>query len=184
MYSSVFTNGAKKTGYLVFNTFLGTTAASNELITVFNSFISQGVNELIIDLRNNLGGSTAMQDFLANIIVPAARTGQTMYRYEFNQQLQQDNFPLLKKKFGWSNGAFKPANNTETFVKNGTLALSRIFFIVTDNTASSSELLINNLKRLWMLSSLEKATLMVSLLDFSPLIYLTRCLCTLFPLEL
>lgn len=69
-----------------------------------------------------------------------------MYRYEFNQQLQQDNFPLLKKKFGWANGSFTAANNTETFTKNGSLALSRIFFIVTDNTASSSELLINNLK--------------------------------------
>jgi len=146
LYSNVFTNGTKKTGYFVFNTFLGTTAASNELITVINNFIGQGINELIIDLRNNLGGSTAMQDFLANILVPASKNGQTMYRYEFNQQLQQDNFPLLKKKFGWGNGSFTAANNTEKFVKNGSLALSRIFFIVTDNTASSSELLINNLK--------------------------------------
>src|SRR5690606_38995760 len=146
LFSNVFTNGAKKTGYFVFNTFLWTTAARNELVAVFNNFIDQGINELIIDLRNNLGGSTTMQDFLANILVPAAKDGQTMYRYEFNQQLQQDNFPLLKKKFGWGDGSFTAANNTEKFAKNGSLALNRVLFIVSDNTASSSELLINNLK--------------------------------------
>ncbi|ULT43056.1 S41 family peptidase [Niabella defluvii] len=147
LYSTVFTNGNKKIGYLVFNTFLGTQAALNDLLAVFDNFIGQGVNELIVDLRENLGGSTAMQDRFANILVPASKTGQTMYRYEFNQQLQQGNFPLVKKKLGiTSNDYFSVSTNTETFMKNKNLALNRVLFIVTDNTASSSELLINNLK--------------------------------------
>ncbi|WP_114789498.1 S41 family peptidase [Niabella yanshanensis] len=147
LYSTIYTNGSKKIGYIVFNTFLGTQAALNDLLAVFDNFIGQGVNELIIDLRENLGGSTVMQDRFANILVPASKTGQTMYRYEFNQQLQQGNFPLVKKKLRIpNNDYFSVSTNTETFAKIRTLALSRVFFIVTENTASSSELLINNLK--------------------------------------
>ena len=147
LYSTVFTNGSKKVGYIVFNTFLNTQAAGNELASAFNNLIGQGINELIVDVRENLGGSTTMQDNFANILVPASQTGQTMYRYEFNQQLQQGNFPLVKKKLRIpNNDYFSVSANTETFLKKGNLVLSRVFFIVTENTASSSELLINNLK--------------------------------------
>lgn len=144
-YEVITTTSGKKVGYFVFNRFFGQ-SARDEIGSVFTYFQSQHINELIVDLRYNLGGITKTQDTLANLIAPASANGRVMYTYEYNQQLQGNNFPLLKKKFGWPNGFFSKDNNTVTFTKKGSLNLSRVFVIVSDNTASSSELLINNLK--------------------------------------
>jgi len=145
LYSNVITNGAKKTGYVVFNQFFGDVSRT-ELTNVFNNFNAQGINELIVDLRYNHGGSTQTQDALANLIAPLSANGKTMYTYIFNDSLTAGKFPLLKRKTDFSDASFKPGDNTVTFQKEGNLNLSRVFFIVTRETASASELLINNLR--------------------------------------
>lgn len=136
----------KKVGYLVFNRFFNGGGAA--LVNEFSKFQNQGINELILDLRYNGGGVTRTQDTLADLIAPAAENGNLMTKYEYNQQLQNGNFPLLKKKFGWPNNFFSNDNekNKVYFKKIGSLNLPRIFIIVSDRTASASELLINNLK--------------------------------------
>lgn len=145
LYDTVLTAGAEKVGYFVFKQFFGAPSRS-ELNTVFSKFKSQGINNLIVDLRYNPGGSTATQDALANLIAPASANNQTMYKYVYNESLQQGNFPLLKKKTGFENESFSEANNTQKFENTGGLNLTRVFFIVSGGTASASELLINNLK--------------------------------------
>lgn len=145
LYTHVFTSGASKIGYMVFNQFFGAPSRT-ELATVFTQFQSAGINELIVDLRYNRGGSTQTQDTLSDLIAPLAANNQKMYTYEFNQQLQQGNYPLLKKKPGFDNVSFAPAINTVNYKKAGNLNLSRVFFIVTSSTASASELTINNLR--------------------------------------
>ncbi len=145
LYRNVINTDGKKAGYLVFNQFFGQ-PSRNELGTAFTYFQSQGINELIVDLRYNRGGSTATQDTLANLIAPLAANNQKMYTYQFNEQLKQGNFPLLKKKPDFQNTSFAESVNTVTYEKAGTLNLSRVFFIVSGSSASASELLINNLK--------------------------------------
>ena len=146
LYSDVITNGTTKTGYLVFNQFFGQTSVT-ELTNAFTDFAAKGINELIVDLRYNHGGSTSTQDALANLIVPSAATGKTMYTYIFNDSLTAGKFPLLKRKAGFSNVSFAPAVNTVNYQKSGSVTgLSRVFFIVSSETASASELLINNLR--------------------------------------
>lgn len=145
LYKNVINAGAKKVGYFVFKQFFGTPSV-NELNNVFTYFKSQGINELVVDLRYNPGGSTATQDVLANLIAPASANNQVMYKYIFNSNLQQGNFPLLQKKEGYGSTDFKEENNTQRFTNAGSLNLNRVFFIVTEGTASASELLINNLK--------------------------------------
>jgi carboxyl-terminal processing protease len=146
LYTDVITDGTKKTGYLVFNQFFGQTSIT-ELTTAFTDFASKGINELVIDLRYNHGGSTATQDALANLIVPSSATGKTMYTYIFNDSLTAGKFPLLKRKAGFGNVSFAPAINTVNYQKSGGVTgLSRVFFIVSSETASASELLINNLR--------------------------------------
>lgn len=145
LHNSVIDAGGKKVGYFVFKQFFGAPSRA-ELNTVFANFKSQGINELIVDLRYNPGGSTATQDLLADLIAPAAANNQTMYKYVYNESLQKGNFPLLKRKTGYRNDSFSEANNTQNFENTGSLALSRVFFIVSGSTASASELLINNLK--------------------------------------
>ncbi len=145
LYNNVIDAGGKKVGYFVFKQFFGA-PSRNELNTVFTNFKSQGIDELIVDLRYNPGGSTATQDALADLIAPASANNKTMYKYIYNQSLQQGDFPLLKHKAGFENESFSEANNTQNFENTGGLNLSRVFFIVTGGTASASELLINNLK--------------------------------------
>jgi C-terminal processing protease CtpA/Prc len=50
---------------------------------------------------------------------------------------------MMKEQF---NDRYTQYNETTNFQKLGPLNLSRVFFIVSSNTASASELLINNLK--------------------------------------
>lgn len=145
LYKTVFTSGAKKIGYFVFNQFFGA-YSRNELSNVFANFESAGINELIVDLRYNPGGSTATQDTLADFIAPLSANNQKMYSLQFNPQLQQGNFPLLKLNPEFSNTSFAEGINTEKFNKAGNLNLSRVFFIVSSSSASASELVINNLK--------------------------------------
>lgn len=145
LYSHVYTSGSSKIGYMVFNQFFGAPSRT-ELATVFTQFQSAGINELIVDLRYNRGGSTETQDTLSNLIAPVSANNQKMYTYEFNQQLQQGNFPLLKKKAGFESVSFAPAINTVNYKKAGSLNLNRVFFIVSNSTASASELTINNLR--------------------------------------
>jgi len=125
---SVYTAGGKKVGYLVFNSFLGdTNEIYSEFQRIFTKFANAGVQELAVDLRYNGGGYVSVQQKLANYIAPTAANGQLMMKEEFND-----------KYSSW--------NETMTFNKLGSLNLSRVFFIVSNSTASASELLINNLK--------------------------------------
>lgn len=143
--SVIPTSNNKKVGYLVFNQFYGAPARA-ELAEAFTYFQSQAIDELVVDLRNNPGGSTETQDTLANLIAPVAANNGKMYTYFFNQQLQNGNFPLLKTKPGFSNVSFAQSINTVNYKKAGSLNLPRVFVIITSSSASASELLINNLK--------------------------------------
>jgi len=145
LYKNVIVSGTNKVGYLVFNQFFGDPSRT-ELTNAFNYFQTEGITDLVVDLRYNPGGSTETQNALADLIVPASADNQKMYAYQFNNQLQQGNFPLLKKKPDFGNVSFAESINTVNYKKAGTLNLSRVFFIVTSSTASASELLINNLK--------------------------------------
>ncbi|HYE54545.1 MAG TPA: S41 family peptidase [Chitinophagaceae bacterium] len=125
---TVYTVNAKKVGYLVFNSFLGdTNAIKNKFEQVFNRFATESVTEVIVDLRYNGGGYVSLQDWLANYLVKSSANGQTMMTQAFND-----------KYADW--------NSSTTFNKKGSLNPDNLYFIVSSNTASASELLINNLR--------------------------------------
>jgi hypothetical protein len=125
---SVYTAGTKKVGYLVFNSFLGdTTEIKNEFQRVFSKFVSQNVDEVTVDLRYNGGGYVDLSQKLADYLVGASANGQVMMKEQYNDKYTQ-------------------YNETSNFQKMGSLNISRVFFIVSNSTASASELLINNLK--------------------------------------
>jgi carboxyl-terminal processing protease len=125
---SVYTHGGKKFGYFVFNSFLGdTTKIYANFQKTFSRFASEKITDLVVDLRYNGGGYVSVQDKLANYLAPNSANGGVMMRQEYNDK-------------------FSDYNSTDYFKKIGSLNLPRIFFIVSKNTASASELLINNLK--------------------------------------
>lgn len=117
-----------KIGYLVFNSFLGKQdQIQAEFARVFGKFSSQGVTEVVVDLRYNGGGYVDLQTKLANYLINSSANGQVMMKQVYNAQNAGNN-------------------RTTNFQKTGSLNLSDVYFIVGRSTASASELLINNLK--------------------------------------
>jgi carboxyl-terminal processing protease len=134
-----------KVAYIAFNSFTALSNAQPSLDNAFNYFIAQGANDLVVDLRYNGGGVGETAEYMDDLIVPAAENNTLMYTSYFNSSLQNNDYPLLAKKYAVSAGSFLPKNNQVKFSKKLSLAVNRVFFIVTNETASSSELTINNL---------------------------------------
>jgi len=125
---SVYSVNGKQVGYMVFNSFMGDTArVYSEFDRVFKRFAAANVMDVVVDLRYNGGGYVTVQERLANYLVNSSANGGLMMKQEFNNKYPQ-------------------YNTSTNFRKAGPLNASRLFFIVSNSTASASELLINNLQ--------------------------------------
>ncbi len=126
----IFEVPGKKVGYWAYQSFKATAGLSpTKSLEVDNSmeyFMAGNIDELIIDLRYNGGGSVAVAEQLCNYLIQSSNSGRLMYTNKLN--------------------ALKTSQNSSTnFSKLGSLALSRIIFITSRGSASASELVINNL---------------------------------------
>jgi C-terminal processing protease CtpA/Prc len=117
-----------KIGYLMYNNFR--TPFNTELNAVFANFASQGISDLVLDLRYNSGGSIETAKDLSSMI-----TGQ------FNDQVFAQQ--LFNANFEPQNLIFDNQINTGEVINN--LNLSRVFILTTGSSASASELVINAL---------------------------------------
>ncbi|PAW94133.1 hypothetical protein CKK33_11760 [Mucilaginibacter sp. MD40] len=145
----------QKVGYVVFNSFTTLDNSQSKLDAVFSDFAAQGVQNLVVDLRYNGGGSVATAEYLSNLIAPTSVNGQTMFTYYFNQTMVNKQATILQNQKFKYNGQiysmfdydYSPSAWTEKFDKSGKpdLGLKNVFFLVTGSTASASELTINNL---------------------------------------
>jgi len=137
-----------KVGYLVFNSFTSDANAKPKLDEAFNQFVSQGITDLVVDLRYNGGGFVSTAKYLTNLIAPASANGSTMYTEFYNANMQRNDIPLLKSIYSIPDNYFAPTypENFANFAKAGNLNINRVFFIVSGSTASASELVINNLR--------------------------------------
>jgi carboxyl-terminal processing protease len=165
--SKVINSGNKKIGYLAYGRFSNVTNSFTALEGVFTNFSSQGVTDLVIDLRYNGGGYINTAEHLINLIAPSNATG-VMYKEYYNSDMQNKRALILKNqpytdendkiKYKTVGGAqvmmnlyddvdYTVARNTYNFAKFGSLTgVTNIVFLVTRNTASASELVINSLK--------------------------------------
>lgn len=162
-HTKIFTSGAKKIGYLAYARFSNLTNSQSEFDVAFANFASEGVTDLIVDLRYNGGGYVNTAQYLLNLIAPSSASGSVMFAEHFNTTMQTgkatilSNQPLLDAsgKVQYSNGRiityadvnYSVSDNTERFVKKGSLNnVANVVFLVSGSTASASELLINSLK--------------------------------------
>lgn len=157
-YKTIALPNNKIVGYIVFNSFTSDDNADPKLDQAFGYFQSQGITDLVVDLRYNGGGYVSTAEYIDNLIVPASKNNTTMYAYHFNDILANNfkniNEPMLSHQvrrdgsnhlYNLAQIDYSVAANTEKFTKKGSLNLSRVFFIVSGSTASASELTINNL---------------------------------------
>lgn len=128
---TVIQSNNKKIGYWVYNSFRAspnvTPTSSIEVEETFNYFQAENIDDLIIDLRYNGGGSVDVTEQILNYLVPAAHNGKVMYVYTHNNQKTNQN-------------------RSSSFSKKGNLNLPRLFIITSRSSASASELLINSLE--------------------------------------
>ncbi|ASZ12436.1 hypothetical protein KTO58_12445 [Chitinophaga pendula] len=159
----VFVAGTRVVGYLAYERFTEERNTRTYLESVFSRFAQQGVHTLIVDLRYNGGGFQNTCKYLANMIAPADADGRIMFREYYNNLMQSGQASLLKMQpILDENGTpvmlggrpatlfdidYSVAANTTRFEKTGgLLAVNQVYFIVSDQTASASELLINSLR--------------------------------------
>ncbi|MEX2591154.1 MAG: S41 family peptidase [Anditalea sp.] len=128
LYQNVLEENGKRIGYWVYNSFKATPGieptTSVEVEESMNYFEENQIDELIIDLRYNGGGSVEVAEQLMNYLIPVGSSDMLMYTNAFNE----DRSDL---------------NEDQYFEKKGQINLNRIIFITSRGSASSSELIIN-----------------------------------------
>jgi carboxyl-terminal processing protease len=127
LHHEVLEQGTDKIGYMVLQDFID--AANSEMDLVFTEFVNAGINELVIDMRYNGGGSSDVAQHMAGWLLGKDFGGEPFMYYQHNGILS----------------SFLDTMYTVPNKTNG-LSLDRIFFIGTHNTASASELIINGVK--------------------------------------
>ncbi|WP_105002858.1 S41 family peptidase [Tenacibaculum sp. SG-28] len=128
--------GGKNIGYLMYNGF--TSTFDSQLNQVFSQFKSDGVTELIIDLRYNGGGSVRTASYLGSMIT-GQFTGDVFSKQRWNEKYMNiiENQEILIDRF---------KNKIESSENINSLNLENIYFITTSSSASASELVINSLE--------------------------------------
>lgn len=153
----------KKIGYLFLGIFPALTTIKEKLDAIFTSFSAAKITNIIVDLRYNGGGYVETAEYVANLIAPGSLTSKVMYSEQFNSLMQNGKTTILKNQLYLdANGNtvtyqgrlatmadvdYSKSANTIFFNKAGNLvAIQTVYFIVSGNTASASELLISSLK--------------------------------------
>ncbi|QNK64014.1 hypothetical protein H7F33_05860 [Pedobacter sp. PAMC26386] len=161
--SVILEENAKKIGYISYRSFTAEDNSRQYLDPIFGQFAAADVAELIIDLRYNSGGYQNTSKYLANKIIPQSANGQLMFTEIYNKLMQNGKANLLANQplLGYGNEPiyvngkiatlmdidYSPGGNKNLFEKEGPLLhVKKVSFIVSSQTASASELLINVLK--------------------------------------
>lgn len=128
----------KKVGYIMYNSFIAN--FDDELNQAFGQLKSEGVSELVLDLRYNGGGSVDSAVDLASMI-----TGQFKGKV-FMQEKWNDTYQEYFEK----NNPERLVNRFNSTIRTGatinSLNLSQVYILTTESTASASELIINGLE--------------------------------------
>ncbi len=135
--TKTLTIGSNVVGYLMYNAF--TSDFDSQLNAAFAKLKSDGVTDLVLDLRYNGGGDVETAKDLASMI-----TGQfnnevfttEEWNEEFQQIFQDGNPDRLINKFD---------NQIRGGGAINSLNLSKVYILTTRNSASASELVINGL---------------------------------------
>lgn len=125
----VIEQGSNNIGYLRYDAF--TQNSVSEFETIFTTFKSANIDELVIDLRYNSGGSvSAASALLDNISNNYA--GQRQVYLDWNANYKHNNTNYYFEDVDMQDG--------------NELNIKRVVFLVTYHSASSSELIISALK--------------------------------------
>jgi len=132
--SKIFEINGESIGYLMYNKF--TNEYDDDLYNAFEAFGTSGVDNLIVDLRYNPGGSVNTTRLLASMIY-GTNTSDLFLRKRYNDKIQaQRSTSQLEVYFADRVGS-RTINSLE---------LPKLYVLTSGSSASASELLINSLE--------------------------------------
>lgn len=161
--TAILSAGHEQVGYIALSDFNTLSSSKTTLDQSFNQINGASVATVIVDLRYNKGGYVETAAYVANLIANSSLNGKTMYVERYHTNLQQGKATYLKnqpyfdehgnpvylngKRATLFNVDYTLSGNTYTFAKKGSMeGIRNVYFIVTEQTASASEMLINCLK--------------------------------------
>ena len=125
-------------GYLMYNQFVANKSVN--LNDVFAEFKNKNINNLIVDLRYNGGGSVKNCVELASMI-----TGQFESGVFAQEQWNNKLISYLEKRFGSESLINRFVDTLSNGSPINSLKLDQVYVITSSESASASELLINGL---------------------------------------
>ena len=131
---TVYVVNGRRIGYLYYTEFETEADVTDAVLKI------RPVDELIIDLRRNPGGSVQTCIYFASVIAPHSVEGEEFCSYRFNSSIAAENMINTGDECTYS--YFMSGN----LIRNRSLNLSRVFFLTGENSASCSELIINCLR--------------------------------------
>ncbi|MFD1064242.1 S41 family peptidase [Winogradskyella litorisediminis] len=147
--SNVIETNGFKIGYLMYNGFRISDANVIELNNVIGDFNSQNIDELVLDLRYNGGGSVSTAIWLSSMLTGQFEN-QLFFEEKWNSGFQaffEENSPESLINNFVSNAIKTNSSGDETFnLPLNNLNLTKLYVLTTRSTASASELVINGLR--------------------------------------
>ncbi|WP_286834024.1 MULTISPECIES: S41 family peptidase [unclassified Proteiniphilum] len=145
---SVYTIGDQKIGYLVYNFFARDKGdKSNDydklLMNRLQNLQSQGIDEMVLDLRYNSGGAVSSAIALASALVKDRSTSNVLTTSQYNSIVHNS---LLKEYGANYNKDYFIDMIEGTKIPIPSLNLPRLYVLTSGWTASASEFIINGLK--------------------------------------
>lgn len=137
LVNKVIVSGSHKIGYLMYNAFYSNYDA--KLNEAFGTLKSQGITDLVLDLRYNRGGSIQTSTRLASMIT-GEFTGKVFAKEQWNAKIESyfaANDPESLKNLFTDKIGTTPINS---------LKMTKVYILTSASTASASELVINGLK--------------------------------------
>lgn len=142
VYTNVIDTSSHKIGYLFYSRFTPgeDDIFLNSLKNTLSDFNSQGITELVVDLRYNPGGRVSVATEFANALVPPinAQNEDVFIEYEYNEGYTN---AIISQQ-----GLDSPNLTTRFSQPEVSLNLEKIYFLVTGSSASASELIVNGLE--------------------------------------
>ena len=139
--------GGRKIGYLVYNFFADGTdnqpgIYDAETDAIFADFKSQGITDLVVDLRFNSGGSENSARNLASLIGRGVDNTKIFLKRQYNETVEKS----IMNDESLGEGFLASEFNSEANNIGNQLTTGRVYVLTSSRTASASELIINSLK--------------------------------------
>lgn len=138
LLSKILEKNGKKAGYLYIYDFPD--GMTQKLSQKFAEFKAAGVQELILDLRYNYGGSVSAAAALCSLIPSGISFASPFIIFKGNK-----NGGEVKRTFS-QQIAYDPKALDFNALRNNALNLNKVYILTSNSTASAAEIVINNLK--------------------------------------